>query len=930
MPPQSTFTGRSRRRKTHPWVKAGDSLARAVITLGGIGTILAVLAVAVFLLAVALPLFRPARLTSERASSAMAAPAASSSSISPSSNGVEKTVATCLGADEAGVVAWLVDALAVAKSGDPSDVGLVRVFSIADSKPLLTRTAAECGLAHATTISMLPGSIQAVVGFDDGTFRIGRLGLESTFLAANALPPAAVALAPGEAGAHEDAIIVRGHTGQYATVRMVTEFDAPASTSLQHPVIDADMTMLSGGPLVAALDAKGQVRVEAISSRRNLLTDELVTTASGANIDAKSTDANTDIKTDVKTDVKTDINTDATGNAGGFVPRFVRVSELGDQLFLFAEDGAARRYEIRDVESPVLMESFDAVSDQLQPGRQKVTCVARVFGGNALAVGDSAGVVRVFFATRAADAAATDGLQMAVAKVFASVPGSGPDHGITALAPSPRSRLLAVADASGGIRLVQTTTGATAASLAGGDPGGLEAPARQLLISPRENRLLAADGARLAAWTLNAGYPEVSLRSLFGRVWYEKYPGHVHAWETTGHESFESKFGLVPLIFGTLKATLYSMLFATPIAILAAIFASQFMHPSWKARIKPTIEMMASLPSVVLGFVAGLIFAPIIERSLMTVLAGFFGVPLTLLTGAFLWQLLPAGWRSRYAAWRFLLIAAVALPAGVAVAAAAAAPMERLLFNGDVAAWLDGRGGSGFGGWVLALLPLAGVLSAMLVGRFVNPWLRRNSRGWSQHQAAIASLGTFAVGIALALALAIAAASFLDALRLDTRGGLFGTYVQRNALIVAIGMSFAIIPLIFTIADDALSSVPDHLRSASLGAGATPWQTAIRVIVPAAASGLFSAVMIGLGRAVGETMIVLMAAGNTPLMGWNLFNGFQTLSAAIATELPEAARGSAHYRVLFLAALTLFGMTFVVNTAAEIIRQRFRRRSHEL
>ena len=923
MPPQSTFTGRSRRRKTHPWVKAGDSLARAVITLGGIGTILAVLAVAVFLLAVALPLFRPARLTSERASSAMAAPAASSSSGSPSSQGVEKTVATCLGADETGVVAWLFDAHAVAKSGDPADAGLVRVFSIADGKPLLTRTAAECGLAHATTISMLPGSIQAVVGFDDGSFRIGRLGLESTFLAADSLPPVAVALASGEAGTHEDAIIVRGHTGQYATVRMVTEFDAPASTSLQRPVIDADITLVSGGPLVAALDAKGQVRMETISSRRNLLTDELVTTASGSTIDTKSTDAKTDAKTDV------------TGNAGGFVPRFVRVSELGDQLFLVAEDGAARRYEIRDVESPVLMESFDAVPDQLrpdplQPGRQKVTCVARVFGGNALAVGDSAGVVRVFFATRAADAVATDGLQMAVAKVFASVAGSGPDHGITALAPSPRSRLLAVADASGGIRLVQTTTGATAATLAGDDPGGLEAPARQLLIAPRENRLLAADGARLAAWTLNAGYPEVSWRSLFGRVWYEKYPGHVHAWETTGHESFESKFGLVPLIFGTLKATLYSMLFATPIAILAAIFASQFMHPNWKARIKPTIEMMASLPSVVLGFVAGLIFAPIIERSLMTVLAGFFGVPLTLLTGAFFWQLLPVGWRSRYAAWRFLLIAAVALPAGVAVAAAAAAPMERLLFNGDVAAWLDGRGGSGFGGWVLALLPLAGVLSAMLVGRFVNPWLRRNSRGWSQQQAAIASLGTFAVGIALALAIAIAAASFFDALRLDTRGGLFGTYVQRNALIVAIGMSFAIIPLIFTIADDALSSVPDHLRSASLGAGATPWQTAIRVIVPAAASGLFSAVMIGLGRAVGETMIVLMAAGNTPLMGWNLFNGFQTLSAAIATELPEAARGSAHYRVLFLAALTLFGMTFVVNTAAEIIRQRFRRRSHEL
>ncbi|NBW95286.1 MAG: ABC transporter permease subunit [Planctomycetia bacterium] len=218
----------------------------------------------------------------------------------------------------------------------------------------------------------------------------------------------------------------------------------------------------------------------------------------------------------------------------------------------------------------------------------------------------------------------------------------------------------------------------------------------------------------------------------------------------------------------------------------------------------------------------------------------------------------------------------------------------------------------------------------MLTARLVNPWLRRRSRTWTQREAAWAALAKFVVGVGLAVVVAVAAAMFLDALRLDARGGLFGTYVQRNAMVVAVGMAFAIIPLIFTIADDALSSVPDHLRSASLGVGATPWQTAVRVIVPAAASGLFSAVMIGLGRAVGETMIVLMAAGNTPLVDWNLFNGFQTLSAAIATELPEAARGSSHYRVLFLAALVLFAMTFVVNTVAEVVRQRFRRRAHEL
>ena len=235
-----------------------------------------------------------------------------------------------------------------------------------------------------------------------------------------------------------------------------------------------------------------------------------------------------------------------------------------------------------------------------------------------------------------------------------------------------------------------------------------------------------------------------------------------------------------------------------------------------------------------------------------------------------------------------------------------------------------------FGGWVLAALPLAAIATVWLVGRIVNPWLRRAGAGWSQQRAGAVSFLVFAGGVAIALILAVAAAAFCDAIRLDPRGGLFGTYVQRNAMVVAVGMSFAIIPLVFTVADDALSSVPDNLRSASLGAGATPWQTAVRVIVPAAASGLFSAVMIGLGRAVGETMIVLMAAGNTPLVSWNIFNGFQTLSAAIATELPEAARGSSHYRVLFLAALALFAMTFVVNTVAEIVRQRFRRRAHEL
>lgn len=888
---KATFTGRARRRTTHPWVKAGDGLARVLITLGGIGTIVAVLLVGVFLLAVALPLFRAARIAFERATPLAHDPRQFGS----------------LGTDEAGAVGWLLDGAtadgadgekkAGAEDGDAG--GRIRLFSLADGAPLLDRSGSETGLAGATAIRIAPGSLLAVVGFGDGSFRTGRLGLESSFVAATDLPADLGPVRRGEARRSGAAVIFRGGNNRYARINLVTEFPAEPSRSLAARVIDVDITQLTEGPLVAALDEQGRVRVETISARRNLLTDEIVSTSSGATIEPPATEQ----------------------EAGGQA-RFVRVSELGDQVFVIDENGTARRHAIRSIEEPVLMETFDVA-----PGAARVTAVARLFGGNALAVGDTAGNVRVFFTTRA-DATAADGLRMVAAKTFPAAVGV--EKAVTALAASPRSRLLAAADAAGTIRLLQATGESRVLQVNGTAAGTLKVPADRLLIAPRENKLLAADPSGVAVWAFDAGYPEVSLRALFGSVWYENYPAPVHAWESTGHDSFEAKYGLVPLIFGTLKATLYSMLFATPIALLAAIYSSQFVHPRWKSRIKPTIEMMASLPSVVLGFIAGLVFAPLIEPAAMAVVTGFFTVPVALLAGAHLWQMVPAGRRNRFGAWRFPVIGLVALPAGVLAARAAAPLVEWLLFQGDFRGWLDGRGGSGLGGWVLALLPLSGIASAMVCGRFVSPWLRRKSGRWSARQAGIASFLTFLAGLILAVAIAVAAAMFFDALRLDTRGGLFGTYVQRNALIVAIGMSFAIIPLVFTLADDALASVPDHLRSASLGAGATPWQTAVRVIVPAAASGLFSAVMIGLGRAVGETMIVLMAAGNTPLMGWNLFNGFQTLSAAIATELPEAARGSAHYRVLFLAALVLFAMTFVVNTAAEIVRQRFRRRSHEL
>ena len=441
---------------------------------------------------------------------------------------------------------------------------------------------------------------------------------------------------------------------------------------------------------------------------------------------------------------------------------------------------------------------------------------------------------------------------------------------------------------------------------------------------------MAATHIAVTTWAFNPEHPDATFAALFLPVWYDGEAGPKQIWQTSGDEGFEPKLGLMPLIFGTLKAVFYSMLFGAPLAIMAAIYTSEFLSPRGRTRIKPVIELMASLPSVVLGFLAALVIAPVVARIVPQVIGSIITLPLSLLLGAYIWQLLPRNWTLRIAGLRFFVILCCAIPAGIVAASICGSWLERWLFDGDVKGWLNHQHGTGFPGWLFLLLPLAAIATMMFTGAIVNPLLREISGTWSRTRIATVELLKFVAGTIVAIGLAAVVALLLSAIHADPRGTLVDKYEQTNALVVGLVMGFAIIPLIYTLADDALSSVPAHLRSASLGAGATPWQTATRVVVPTAMSGLFSALMIGLGRAVGETMIVLMAAGGTPIMDLNIFNGFQTLSAAIAAQLPEAAVGSTHYRTLFLAALALFLMTFVVNTVAEIVRQRFRRRAYEL
>ncbi|MCL2913238.1 ABC transporter permease subunit [Shewanella corallii] len=370
-------------------------------------------------------------------------------------------------------------------------------------------------------------------------------------------------------------------------------------------------------------------------------------------------------------------------------------------------------------------------------------------------------------------------------------------------------------------------------------------------FSPRASALVVDAGEKLHLFRVENDHPEVSWSALWQKVWYEGYPEPQYVWQSTsGSDDFEAKLSLMPLVFGTMKAAFYAMLFAVPLAIAGAVYTAYFMSPKVRGFVKPTVEIMEALPTVILGFLAGLWLAPLVEENLPGMVLLLILLPLTILATAVIWQVLPAAIKLKLPE-EFKELFLVPILCLVGWAAFEFSPvLELWLFDGDTRQYITNE-----------------------------------------------------LGI---------------------------TFDQRNALVVGIAMGFAVIPTIFSIAEDAVFSVPRHLSNGSLALGATPWQTLTRVVLLTASPGIFSAVMMGLGRAVGETMIVLMATGNTPIMEWSVFEGMRTLAANIAVEMPESAIGSTHYRVLFLAAFVLFVFTFCFNTLAEVVRQRLRERYSSL
>ena len=395
--------------------------------------------------------------------------------------------------------------------------------------------------------------------------------------------------------------------------------------------------------------------------------------------------------------------------------------------------------------------------------------------------------------------------------------------------------------------------------------GPLEFVPAQLAANTEFNAAIAVDpSGNIHFFSLEDKHPEAGAKALVGKIWYEGYDSPKWLWQSVGGtDDYESKLSLMPLVFGTLKGTLYALVFAVPVAVTAAIYTAHFMPPAVKRVVKPVMEIMASLPSVVLGFFGALYLAPRMEDKIPALLCMAVLIPGLAALIAWFWTTRPAAWRNKFS-----------------------------------------RGVE-----YIVMTPVI-LLCAWFCWEYLGYWLEQPLISLCRSVMGLWGDGDFQ------------AASFADL----WRNGFGMPYEQRNSLVVGFIMGLAVIPVIFTISEDALSNVPLSLIAASEALGASRWQMVRTVVLPVASAGIFSALMIGLGRAVGETMIVLMATGNTPIMDWNIFNGMRTLSANIATELPEAAQDSTHYRVLFLGGLILFSMTFILNTLAEIVRQRLRKR----
>jgi phosphate transport system permease protein len=360
-------------------------------------------------------------------------------------------------------------------------------------------------------------------------------------------------------------------------------------------------------------------------------------------------------------------------------------------------------------------------------------------------------------------------------------------------------------------------------------------------VKVHRDKLYIVSDTSIYSWLFYEHSP-ITTQALFSKVWYEGYSQPDYVWQSTpSNNQTEVKFSLVPLIIGSLKSALLAMVVAIPLALGAAIYTAYFSPSLIRNRLKPVIEFLEAIPSVVIGFVAAGWMATVAVEKLFFVIATVFLLPFVL--------------------------------------------------------------------WVIALVQFR------LTRRLPKKWQRGSE--WFV-------VSILFILLYLLIELLVPIISQNVAFFSSTSAAL--SHWNKSTLVVALALGIAIVPTIYSIAEDAIYEVPIYLRQASFALGATQLQTLKKVVLVAALPSIVSAIILGFSRAFGETILVLMITGNTPIADWDLLVGLRSMTANLAIELPEAEVNSTHYRVLFLTALILFVFTFVINTLAEWIRGNVRRR----
>lgn len=869
-------------------MRVSDRVAKQVITVGGVGTILVVMLVVLVLLANVFPLFQ--RNTADFLTSVPLSVPLSKKLLDASGNQTGDAHPVACGVDEYSELAWVLHR-----------DSYLTVHSIATGKELSSHPAksdssAE-GLGGIVCCAVADNDASMLAGYTSGSVRPITLSFQTEFVSPADVPKD-LRLDIESGAMVRDGVIYRLMPSGLVRKQQVGEvvFHSPISIS-KEPILCADWR----NPQAASSFDESQSWTWGATDGQSIalgVIENKVNSFSGA-VSQEST-----------TWTHVPSESERTANWIGLM-----IGSRSEQIQTLDSKGRVVVWSPGDEKQLTSGMQYRSLAGSESTPVSSVPLLGR----STLMIGSESGHIESVATTA-----------MASGQELRSIHRFAGDHGpVVDLAASPEGRIVAVQFQSGKCTLYYVPTNRELVSW-DSSPADGSAFRPRLFFSANAGCVGVLSESRVDLWKLQVPFPEASLSSFFSRVWYEGYESPQHIWQSsTGTIEGEYKFGFWPLIFGTLKATFFSMFIAAPIALMAAIFGSEFMSSRWRARVKPVIELMASVPSVVLGFIGALVLAPILRDNLMSVLLSVAVVLFLFLLMSHLWLVIPGTIAIRMRHYR-LPILFMLIPLGLVIAFVIAPPIESLLFQGNLIQWLSNENGSGWSGWFcLCLMPVS-LLVAWLTSGPLSPFVQTIARRMSPMRFSIINLGLFGCATLAVLLLSAIAAWMLSILGMDPRGSVLGPYQERNALLVGGILGFAIIPLIYTISEDAFQSVPQHLRSASLGCGATTWQTTIRVVVPTAMSGIFSALMIGFGRAVGETMVVLMAAGNTPVMDINPMNGYRTLSATLATELPEAARGGTHFHALFLAAFLLFCFTLLANTIAEVVRLRFRKRAYQL